>query len=245
MSFTLTRCTPADSPQIARAIMLARLTDPHWVFLWTDPNPARIIADVTARFPFSLASGRDRKRHQMVSYIDDSGKKTVVGYARWIVPDSLLSVEDKTGKEGTFWPEAQVQAVSDDELREYKKHFDAASDGGQVPGMKKNGLMEFRSRPLEEADEAITRGEEFLTLDYLCTHPDFWRRGVGSMLVASGLQVADRHGLRTYVMSEPAGLKVYLKHGFRVVETVTTDYSEFGGEAPQVLYFLVRGVRGF
>lgn len=140
--------------------MLARLTDPHWVFLWTDPNPARIIADVTARFPFSLATGRDRKRHQMVSYTDDSGEKTVVGYARWIVPDSVLSVEDKTG---TFWPEAQVQAVSDEELQVFKKNFDAASDGGQVPGMKKDGMMEFRSRPLEEADEAITRGEEFLS----------------------------------------------------------------------------------
>ncbi|PYH44735.1 GNAT family N-acetyltransferase [Aspergillus saccharolyticus JOP 1030-1] len=258
MSFILTPCTPADSPQIARAIMLARLTDPHWVFLWTDPNPTRLITDVAARFPYTLVRSRDHTRHQMVSYVDESGEKTIVGYARWTLPDLLLDATHQAlageanlekhnaanGGRDVVWPEAQVQAPTEDELREFKERFDAASDGGQVPGMKRDGMVEFRSRPLEEADERVTRGKEFLTLDYLCTHPDFWRRGVGSMLVASGLQVADRCGLRTYVMSEPAGLKVYSKHGFRVVETVSTDYSRFGGQEPQVLYFLVREVGG-
>lgn len=60
------------------------------------------------------------------------------------------------------------------------------------------------------------------------------------MLVQSGLKIADQYGIKTYVMSEPAGLKVYLNHGFKLVETVSTDYSQYGGTEPMVHYFLVR-----
>ena len=60
------------------------------------------------------------------------------------------------------------------------------------------------------------------------------------MLVKSGLDIADRYGLRTYVMSEPAGLKVYLNHGFKLVETVSVDYPQYGGTEPLVEHFLVR-----
>lgn len=41
-------------------------------------------------------------------------------------------------------------------------------------------------------------------------------------------------------MSEPAGLKLYLNHGFKLVETVTVDYSQHGGTEPMVEHFLVR-----
>ena len=42
------------------------------------------------------------------------------------------------------------------------------------------------------------------------------------------------------MMSEPAGLKVYLKNGFRVVDEVGVDYGAFGGREKTVHYFLVR-----
>lgn len=79
-----------------------------------------------------------------------------------------------------------------------------------------------------------------IALEYLTTHPDYWRQGVGSMLVQSGLRVADQYGIKTYVMSEPAGLKVYLNHGFRVVDEITVEYAKFGGTEPTTHYFLVR-----
>jgi hypothetical protein len=60
------------------------------------------------------------------------------------------------------------------------------------------------------------------------------------MLVKSGLQIADRYRIKTYVMSEPAALKLYLNHGFELVDTVSTDYSKYGGTEPTVHHFLVR-----
>lgn len=60
------------------------------------------------------------------------------------------------------------------------------------------------------------------------------------MLVQSGLQIADRYNIKTYVMSEPAALKLYLNHGFKLVETVSKDYSYYGGTEPAVHHFLIR-----
>jgi GNAT superfamily N-acetyltransferase len=79
-----------------------------------------------------------------------------------------------------------------------------------------------------------------LVLDYLTTDPAFWRRGIASMLVQSGLKVGDQYGIKVYVMSEPASLKLYLNHGFELLETVSTDYSKYGGTEPTVEHFLVR-----
>lgn len=64
------------------------------------------------------------------------------------------------------------------------------------------------------------------------------------MLIRRGLDVADRYGLRTLVMSEQASLKLYLNLGFELVETVSTDYAQFGGTEPVVHYFMVRDVCG-
>jgi hypothetical protein len=60
------------------------------------------------------------------------------------------------------------------------------------------------------------------------------------MLVRSGLDIADQHQIKSYVMSSPAALKLYRSLCFELVDTVSTDYSQFGGTEPALQYFLVR-----
>ena len=60
------------------------------------------------------------------------------------------------------------------------------------------------------------------------------------MLLRSGLQIADANGLKTYVMASSAGLKMYLDHGFEIIETVSKDYPEYGGSSPLIHYFTIR-----
>ena len=60
------------------------------------------------------------------------------------------------------------------------------------------------------------------------------------MLVQSGLQIADTNNLKSYVMASPAGLKMYLDQGFEIVETISQDYSEYGGASPAINHFMVR-----
>ncbi|PYI01493.1 hypothetical protein BO78DRAFT_378880 [Aspergillus sclerotiicarbonarius CBS 121057] len=236
-------------------MILSRLTDPHWSFLFTDPIPETLISATTNRLPHTLSTARDARRHEVIILDNPNPTSTtplplenknqenkekengeIISYARWTLPPSLTA-------RGDIWLSAQVPEPTESQKKGYKEAYDAASDpNGRVPGMKTSGVLEFRSEPLERAEEGIlgVHGEEVLTLEYLTTHPSFWRQGAGSMLVKSGTDVADKYGIKTYVMSEPAGLKVYLNHGFKVVEEVAVDYAQFGGTEDMVHYFLVR-----
>jgi hypothetical protein len=60
------------------------------------------------------------------------------------------------------------------------------------------------------------------------------------MLLGNGLRIADKNGLKSYIMSSPAALKLYLTHGFVLMKTVETDYSQHGGTEPDVQHFLLR-----
>lgn len=248
MPFEIQPCSATDALGLATTMMGARLTDPHWAFLWENPNPQDIIAKGALRVPWNLATGRDTKRHQKVIDIE-TGR--VVGYARWILPDCLA-------KRNGVWLEAQAPEGTQIEREEWEKQYRENTTGGQPIGMKGGGLMSYRSAPLEVVDARIMRNGPFLSkyldlsdrfyskltiilaLDYLTTDPDFWRRGIGSMLVQSGMKVADQYGMKIYVMSEPAALKLYLNFGFELLETVSTDYSKYGGTEPSVEHFLVR-----
>ncbi|KAJ5536516.1 hypothetical protein N7513_009702 [Penicillium frequentans] len=230
MAFAVQPCFPADAPGLATAMMGARLTDPHWVKQWEDNVlPEDIITKAIDRVPWNLINGRHTKRHQKVI---DVASGQVVGYARWLLP-SHLAKDD-------VWQEAQVAEATSDERALFEKLSRAYTKNGRPIGLKSGEEMNYRSAPLEQADERVTRDGPFLTLDYLTTDPSFWRRGVGTMLVESGLRIADQYKLKTYVMSEPAALKLYLNLGFKLVETVSTDYSQYGGVEPMVHHFLIR-----
>ncbi|GLI74783.1 hypothetical protein PoHVEF18_003031 [Penicillium ochrochloron] len=55
-------------------------------------------------------------------------------------------------------------------------------------------------------------GDEYL--DMLGTHPDYRKRGAGSMLVQWGCDLADREGVAAYVDASKAGAPLYEKFGF-------------------------------
>ena len=77
-------------------------------------------------------------------------------------------------------------------------------------------------------------------VDYLTTIPSHQRRGVAGLLLRSGLVEADKAGMKTIVMSTPAGRGVYEKHGFELVSTIDQDDSKYGGTGHYVSHFLVR-----
>ncbi len=69
-------------------------------------------------------------------------------------------------------------------------------------------------------------------------------KGVATSLVQSGIKIAEDAGLECYVMSKPAGLKLYESHGFKLVKTVSQDVSKWGITEPDVNHFLVKEVSG-
>jgi len=57
--------------------------------------------------------------------------------------------------------------------------------------------------------------------------PEHQRRGVGSMLLRWGCEMADRDKLSCFVMASPDGLLFYRKFGFEVIGEVRTEHGTF------------------
>jgi GNAT superfamily N-acetyltransferase len=75
----------------------------------------------------------------------------------------------------------------------------------------------------------------------LVTHPSYQGLGCASTLLNWGIQQADAINAKIYLESTPAALKVYLKHGWQVVETAYFDLKKYGG--PEEMYPLRALVR--
>ena len=69
-------------------------------------------------------------------------------------------------------------------------------------------------------------------LEYLTVHPDHQRKGVGEMLVRSGVRQADLVEVYTTVMASTLrGQSLYKRCGFELVSTIVQDDSKWGGKA--------------
>jgi len=137
------------------------------------------------------------------------------------------------------WDEAQVAEPTPEESQEYEEKFKSVTVHGQ-PKVSQTSMVTEMSPLLEEEEESIIKDEPYLNLDYITTTPSHQGKGVATLLVKSGLVEADKVGLKTIVMSTPAGKKLYEKCGFQLLSTVVQDDSKFGGTGSYVCHFLVR-----
>ncbi|EPS26468.1 hypothetical protein PDE_01405 [Penicillium oxalicum 114-2] len=67
---------------------------------------------------------------------------------------------------------------------------------------------------LESERARVMGSRRHYYLDMLATHPEYRRRGAGSMLVKWGCDLADREGVGAYVDASQAGVPLYKKFGF-------------------------------
>jgi GNAT superfamily N-acetyltransferase len=80
----------------------------------------------------------------------------------------------------------------------------------------------------------------FTELEFLVTAPTYQRRGVASLLFNNGMKQVQKLGLNVIVMSTAAGLPFYLSRGFRVVRSITQDFSKHGTDNPRTVGFLLK-----
>lgn len=78
-----------------------------------------------------------------------------------------------------------------------------------------------------------------IELDYLAVHPEAKGRGIATALVESDLRYAEGAWLPVFVMAYEAGRSLYTRLGFKEVERVIQDNSQFGGAGKYSAYFMV------
>jgi len=84
-------------------------------------------------------------------------------------------------------------------------------------------------------------------LEILAVHPSHHRKGLGSLLIKAGLDLADRDHARTYIEASAKGLPLYLRHGWEPVGATVVDMRKYGKEAvvsETTLIRLPKTVRG-
>lgn len=61
----------------------------------------------------------------------------------------------------------------------------------------------------------------------MAVDPNHQRQGVGSMLVRIFCDYVDENALDAFVLSSPAGIRLYSKFGFRAVGVIETKHGNF------------------
>lgn len=79
-------------------------------------------------------------------------------------------------------------------------------------------------------------------LDYLAVQPDRKGKGIATMLVESGLREAEKMGLDVFVLAFKAGLGVYRRMGFKLLDQLIQDDSKYGGKGEYGAYCMEKEV---
>lgn len=133
--------------------MPAFWTDPHWVLAWKHRTLEYHISQITKRMPRNLLNDRETKRHQKAV---DAETGRLVGYARWILPESRARLADGT----PAWPQAVVPAVSAEEEAEIRRVADTAH-------MDPNEEFDHLTDHIQEVKKEILSRKEYLRQCYV------------------------------------------------------------------------------
>jgi predicted N-acetyltransferase YhbS len=76
-------------------------------------------------------------------------------------------------------------------------------------------------------------------LEYLAVYPERQGQGIGTALVERGIRKAEELEMPIFVMGFTVSRGLYLRLGFRELESVLQDDSKFGGDGNYNAYFLV------
>lgn len=80
-------------------------------------------------------------------------------------------------------------------------------------------------------------------LDFLGTAPAHQGKGIGSAFIKWGLEKADARKRRAYLEATEEGYPLYCKYGWKTVEEVTVDFTQYGGQGSQKFAIMIRDPR--
>lgn len=79
-------------------------------------------------------------------------------------------------------------------------------------------------------------------LTFLCTHPDYQRRGAGGGIVQWGIDQSERLGIPAYLEASIPGQPLYERLGFRPFDALVIRSEDWDGDHDRVYAAMVRDV---
>ncbi|KAI0521445.1 hypothetical protein F5B22DRAFT_634797 [Xylaria bambusicola] len=226
--FTMSRCTPQDVQD------MDAFSNSEYTYWWGRVEPMRSwqAERIAQRFQDAAV--------QQFKVVDDANG-VIVAWAKWDPPSKMVGL-----REGfTIYDEAGQPVSTSSSLHTHSKGAEGtgkeASNLGPPAGSNIalfHGFFDGITR-MEEKHQA----SEKLVLTHLCTRHSHHGRGLGSVLLASVLELADKEGLSTYLEATRVGVSLYQGLGFEIVDKLEFDRSETGLDTPAVLQIMVREPR--
>ncbi|KAJ8612479.1 hypothetical protein MRB53_037408 [Persea americana] len=179
--------------------------------------------------------------HYEIVVVDEATGE-VAGYALWAVADKVPQAQ--SGMRGTgageASPEAEPIATCTTAARTTTAKDQTEDDvcpGYQIAASKARQQVEDAAR------KHIMGDARHLELLNLSVHPNYARKGAGTLALRWGLDKADAEGLDCYISASTEGRRLYAKHGFEVKRESLLDLLPFGVDEVNVAYGMVRRCR--
>ncbi|KAI1762608.1 acyl-CoA N-acyltransferase [Hypoxylon sp. FL1150] len=223
-TFTLSRCTAADTDAFIEVYYESFLTDPRNTFWWS-PDKAAMHRWMKHRVNRKM---NDRRvRHFKVTDVESGD---MVAMSRWDIPEGHEAVFGEWVETATPVDVSQtVTAVGEGEAEDVPvTSAPAEAPGADYPEGSKPELCKIFFDALKDMSEKHN-AKTMLGLSLLCTSPKYHRRGAGKALMLPMLALADAQGLKTYLEATPTGKPIYEKLGFREVDEITFDLDKLLG----------------
>ncbi|KAI1459322.1 acyl-CoA N-acyltransferase [Annulohypoxylon moriforme] len=223
--FTMSRCTPEDTPGMTDVYMHAFSASPQFTYWWSSPAIMHAWNADRIRARFADPGIQQFK-------IAETATGKIVAFAKWDVPASVnglrdgLKVYDEEGKE----------VVGERKEGEVKNH------GLSKPEGVDQELFDELFSGLKKMQEKW-RTSEKLVLGIICTEPSYHGRGIGAALIQSVLAVADAERVPAYLEAMPLAVPLYQRQGFTQVDTLEFNASKIEKEGKPTLAIMVREPR--
>ncbi|KAF4219089.1 hypothetical protein CNMCM5878_003944 [Aspergillus fumigatiaffinis] len=169
-----------------------------------------------------------------LAVIDLDKDEEVVACARWNIP-------------AKFMPEPEHLPPKDaNHVASYEFKTKSSANEFLIPPCPEGTNLRLQTRfraILCQQREKHYSPENDYAVGALYTHPNYQRRGCASAILRWGTQLADANCARIYLESTPQARRLYLNHGWKLVEQSAIDLSEFGVDASYDIGIMIREPR--
>ncbi|TVY46115.1 hypothetical protein LSUB1_G000045 [Lachnellula subtilissima] len=221
--FILSPCTPEDVPEMVATYLSAFEHDylSKYCLPTSTITPEEKLRWLNARF-LKLFSSPEVRAFKIT---DANNGNRQAAFSRWMFP-YVFSEEEKRVRE------------EDKKERERKRK----EDGIDVkwPLGADLEVCDLKFGPMDSCRESSINAEETYVCGLLAVHQDYWRQGLGGMLLNQVIAMADAEGRRMWIEATPAGRPLYAKLGFKEVSLIEVDLSRWGGKEPGRNWCMVR-----